>query len=72
MRMVVDSRPDCLDCDGCFDHIAEFAERELKARPLNEALKNVEVHLKQCPCCQAEYQVLLEGLQELKQDNDVD
>lgn len=66
LKMLADAKPDCLDCDGCFENIAEYAERQLMCKPIDEAMKDVENHLRQCPCCYAEYKVLLEGLEELK------
>ncbi len=64
--MVTDASPDTLDCDGCFAHIAEFAEAELTNREIPEALKAVQVHLSQCGCCKDEYNVLLDSLRELR------
>ncbi len=58
---------DELDCDGCFERIAEFAEVQLEGRTLPEALVAVKTHLECCPCCQGEYQALLEALQSLNQ-----
>ena len=62
MAMVGETEADHLDCDGCFEHLAEFAEQSLAGRELPEALKAVETHLQQCPCCKDEYQALMEGL----------
>lgn len=71
MRMIADASPDCLDCEGCYDQIAEFADRQLKQQAISDAMREVENHLKQCPCCHNEYQVLLEGLKEMEQQQDV-
>jgi predicted anti-sigma-YlaC factor YlaD len=54
-----------LDCDGCFEHLAEFAELALANREVPEALKAVEAHLRQCECCQAEFEALMDGLRAL-------
>ncbi|MEM6471016.1 MAG: hypothetical protein AAF802_15765 [Planctomycetota bacterium] len=56
------AQPDELDCDGCLEHLAEFVELELMGKEIPEALKKVERHLEQCPCCQDEHNALLEGL----------
>lgn len=72
LKMLADAKPDCLDCDGCFENIAEYAERQLMCKPIDEAMKDVETHLRQCPCCHAEYKVLLEGLDELKSLEDAE
>lgn len=67
MNMLSETKPDCLDCDGCFEQIAEFAEQQLTSKNIPEAMQHVETHLKQCACCHAEYQVLLEALKEMGQ-----
>ncbi len=54
--------PDQLDCDGCFELMAEFAESERRGDQLSDALEAVVVHLKQCPCCAYEYEALLEAV----------
>jgi hypothetical protein len=64
--MVTAASPDTLDCDGCFQRVAEFAEAELTNREIPAALKAVQVHLSQCGCCKDEYKVLLESLRELR------
>ena len=56
--------PDQLNCDGCFELIAEFADAEIRGGELSDALKAAEVHFSQCPCCAYEYATLLEALQE--------
>ncbi len=66
LAMIASSVSDSLDCDDCFERIAEFAEAQLANREIPDALKVVEIHLQQCPCCKDEYQALLEGLRELE------
>lgn len=56
--------PDQLNCDGCFELIAEFADAEIRGDQLSVALKAAEVHFSQCPCCAYEYATLLEALKE--------
>ena len=57
--------PDSMDCDECFCEIARFAEQELAGKTIPEAMQRVQDHLANCPCCQDEFQALLEGLQAL-------
>ena len=54
--------PDPMDCDGCLSEIARFAETELAGHSLCEAMRKVQTHLTNCPCCQDEYRTLLEAL----------
>lgn len=66
LELVASARPDAMTCDACFDRIADFAEAELRALSICEALAAVKHHLSQCPCCQDEYQALLAGLQAIE------
>ena len=68
LGLVGSTQDDELDCDGCMDLIAEFAEYQLSDLPLPEALKKVQVHLESCACCAEEYQLLLDGLMSLEQE----
>ncbi len=68
LKLVAQTRDDGLDCDGCYEHLAEFAETTLAQREIPEALAAVETHLQQCPCCRSEFQTLLDGLQSLEEN----
>ncbi len=65
LALVADANPDELDCDGCFELMAEFVERELANCEIPEALRMVQRHLEQCPCCNDEHQALLVALRSL-------
>ena len=65
LSLVTSAETDDIDCDGCFEHLAQFAEIELTSREVPDALQVVQQHLDQCHCCQDEYQALLEGLRAL-------
>jgi len=65
LGMVSSVTEDSLDCDGCFGHLAEFADAELAGKEIPDALQSVETHLKQCKCCHDEYETLLVGLRAL-------
>ena len=67
---VANAKEDYLDCDGCFDRIAEFAEAQLADRNLCDAMRAVQNHLESCGCCNDEYQALLEGLKAIKEDSE--
>jgi hypothetical protein len=54
--------PDELDCDGCFELIAEFADAEKRGVELSESMQLVRTHLQQCPCCAYEYEALIEAV----------
>lgn len=63
--VIASTTSDSMDCDGCFDLIAEYAEVHLAGKPIPEALAAVEAHLLNCPCCEHELQALLEALRTL-------
>ena len=52
LKLIATAEPDGLDCDGCLARVSEYAETELASLEIPEAMRAVEVHLKQCPCCE--------------------
>jgi hypothetical protein len=68
IELVATTQDDSLDCDGCMEHIAEFAEAHLAGRSLSAALASVRTHLESCGCCQHEYEALLAALGALDQE----
>ncbi len=65
LKRVAQARDDALDCDKCFEHLAEFVELELAGSEIPDALIAVKRHIEQCPCCKDEHSALLEALSEL-------
>ncbi len=68
LNSVAVAKQDEVDCDGCFEHLAEFVELELAGAEIPEALGKVERHIDQCSCCKDEHNALLEGLRALDSD----
>lgn len=66
LTLVVNSTDDFMSCDGCLVNVAQFAESELMGASLCESMTKVQTHLKNCPCCNDEYQALLEALKSIK------
>jgi hypothetical protein len=62
LESIAIATPDSLDCDGCFELIAEFAEAVQRGDPLSDSLKLVQNHVQQCACCAYEYEALLEAI----------
>ncbi len=48
-KSILKAVPDRMDCDGCFELSAQFADAEIQGFELTELLKAVHVHLSQCP-----------------------
>lgn len=65
IQAIASVRPDPLDCDDCYAHMAEFVETELSGQPVSEALRRVEHHLTQCPCCADEHAALVTAMKSL-------
>lgn len=66
LHYVASVQTDTLDCDSCFDHMAEFVEQELAGKEIPEALHAVQLHLSQCACCNDEHTALVEALMSLE------
>lgn len=60
--------PDAMDCDHCLDEIAKFAELQLSGRTIPEAMECVRTHLANCPCCEHEFQDLLDALKIMEEN----
>lgn len=69
LGLVTQTEEDKLDCDTCFNDIAQYAEANLAGAEIPEALKLVERHLQQCPCCKDEYQALRNALSTLTDES---
>jgi len=55
LKHVVRAEEDSIDCDGCYGQVAEFSEAQLEGAEIPQALEAVEVHLRQCGCCNDEF-----------------
>ena len=66
--MIVSVQPDELDCEGCSQHLAEFAETQLLGKSLEESQRAVQTHLQNCHCCELEFESLLEALEAVEQE----
>ena len=66
MQYVEATSEDPLDCDGCFGRIGEFAELHLAGKTVPDAMRCIEAHLRNCPCCKDEFNCLLEALEEMR------
>lgn len=51
-----------INCEQCLSLVAEFAERRLAGKSINEGLRAVEQHLTVCPECREEYEALRRAL----------
>jgi hypothetical protein len=57
-----------LNCDECFEFMAEFAENHLSGRSVPEALTAIENHLLICGDCAEEFGILKASITDLGED----
>ncbi|MEM8945154.1 MAG: hypothetical protein AAGD11_08220 [Planctomycetota bacterium] len=68
LKMIATVQPDELDCDGCSQHLAEFAETQLLGKTVTESQKAIQIHLQNCHCCEIEFNNLLAALQGIDEE----
>lgn len=66
IRMVINTSPDEIGCDECFDELHRFAEMELAGKTPEKAMPLVKDHLERCGNCREEYEALLEALRSME------
>lgn len=57
-----------VDCDQCFDSMSEFAESQLSGASVPEALSLIDNHIRICPDCREEFQILKKAIADLDKD----
>lgn len=65
LRLIGLTRAKEINCEQCLARVAEFAERQLQGRSIDESLEAVEHHLSICSECQEEYQALQRALRNM-------
>ena len=54
-----------VDCDACFEAMAEFAECQLSGASVPDALVLIDDHIKICVDCEEQYQILKTTISEM-------
>ncbi|HIC89847.1 MAG TPA: hypothetical protein EYP04_10660 [Anaerolineae bacterium] len=62
---VMNTRPDEISCDECFQELDRFAELVLAGKNAIEAMPLVQDHLDRCSNCREEFEALLAALRAL-------
>jgi predicted anti-sigma-YlaC factor YlaD len=65
MRLVGKTQEHEITCEECLMKVSEFAEHELKHKPVSDVLRAVEQHLAICGECREEFEILREAIKEL-------
>ena len=58
LNLIGQTREHEIDCGERLVHVAEFAKREVKGRPHDDALDSVEHHLSVCPGYRERFEAL--------------
>jgi hypothetical protein len=64
----LNTQPDEIGCDDCFDVLDRYAELHLQGKDVAEAMPLVHDHLRRCKACREEFEALLEALQAMKHE----
>ncbi len=65
LRALVFTNETEVDCDACFDAMAEFTESQLSGASVPEALILIDDHIKICVDCEEQYQILKTTISEM-------
>jgi len=65
LNLVATTTEDKIACDGCLKEVAQFAETELLGRSMSESMLKIKNHMQNCPCCEDEYNALLDAVAHL-------
>lgn len=68
LTLVATATDDEMSCDGCLPHVAQFAEAQLEGATLCESMTKVKNHMQNCPCCNDEFNALMEALKNVDAD----
>ncbi len=60
VKKILETEDEEISCSECFDFISGYVDLELAGKGNERIMRPVANHLKQCPACQQEYEVLRE------------
>ncbi len=60
VKKIMATEKEEISCSECFDLISGYVDHELSGETTGMVMSQVAKHLKQCPACQQEYEVLLD------------
>jgi len=72
LQTLVLTRETEVDCDECFDSMAEFAESQLSGKSVPAALVAIDEHIRICADCADEFQILKKTISDLDDSVDFD
>ena len=63
VKAALDTLPDEIGCDECFQEVDRFVELQLAGLDAAQAMPLVQAHLDRCPDCREEYEALLHAIE---------
>jgi hypothetical protein len=67
LKMIQQTREVELTCPECLDELDRYTQRILDGVPIDGVLDRVREHLEACPCCNGQYQLILETLRAMEE-----
>ena len=67
LKMLQQTRDVELTCPECLDELDRYTQRILDGMPIDGVLDRVREHLEACPCCNGQYQLVLETLKAIEE-----
>jgi len=68
LDVLILTRDDEVDCDRCFDSMAEFAESQLSGKSVPDALVAIDEHIRICADCAEEFEILKDTISQMDED----
>jgi len=63
VTVALNTLPDEIGCDECFQEVDRFVELQLAGMDAAHAMPLVQAHLDRCPDCREEYEALLHAME---------
>jgi len=67
LQMIRQTRETELTCPECLDELDRYTQRTLDDTPIEGLLQRVREHLEACPCCDRQFQLVLETLKAIEE-----
>jgi hypothetical protein len=67
LQMIRLTREVELTCPECLDELDRYTQSILDGGPIEGVLERVREHLEACPCCTAQYDLVLETLKAIEE-----
>jgi hypothetical protein len=66
LKMIQQTQEVELTCPECLDELDKYTQSILDDTPIEGVLERVREHLEACPCCNGQYELVLETLKAIE------